>query len=75
MLKRNGCYKGDLSGRSDDTQEELNKFIQKVNMKRSPKMGSIELVNASIGEFESWLRDAVPIEGVNRPGFAGGSNS
>jgi hypothetical protein len=67
VLKASRCYDGDITGRSNDAQPGLNKFVDNAS-KRKVKLARIELTKASVGDFETWLRDANPIkEGLCTP--------
>jgi serine/threonine protein kinase len=63
-LKQGRCYDGALTGRSDDTQEPLNKFVAKARKRGGSSLQQIELAKASVGDFESWLKDADAIKGT-----------
>jgi tRNA A-37 threonylcarbamoyl transferase component Bud32 len=63
VLKRSRCYDGALNGRSSDAQEGVNKFVENANKRGKAKPGRIELAKATVGDFESWLRDADDIKG------------
>jgi hypothetical protein len=62
MLKRNRCYDGDITGRSNDAQKGVNKFVENANKRGKAKLGRIELAKATIGDFESWMKDADAIK-------------
>jgi tRNA A-37 threonylcarbamoyl transferase component Bud32 len=57
-LKRNQCYDGGLTGRSDDAQVPANKFVDSARKRGSRQIERIELAKASVGELETWLRAA-----------------
>jgi membrane protein involved in colicin uptake len=63
-LKQSRCYDGALTGRSDDTQEPLNKFVANAKRRGGSNLQQIELAKASVGDFESWLKDADAIKGA-----------
>jgi hypothetical protein len=68
ILKRNRCYDGVVDGiNGNNTQEGLDRFIENAGKKAGPKPGRIEVANATVGDFESWLKDANPKDGVCAP--------
>jgi hypothetical protein len=58
VLKRSNCYGGDVTGRSSDAQEGLDQFVRVANAPDSGKATRIELAKASVGDFETWLKEA-----------------
>ena len=62
VLKKSNCYNGAVNGRSNDAQEGLNKFVDSAGKRGKAKPGRIELAKASVGDFESWLKDADAIK-------------
>ena len=58
VLKRSRCYEGAVNGSSTDAQGGLDKFVANAVKKGSAKPARIELAKASVGDFESWLKDA-----------------
>jgi serine/threonine protein kinase len=68
LLKRGHCWTGALSGKSAETQDGLDKFVAAARKRGKSKPVRIELAKASVGDFESWLRDADTIkEGLCAP--------
>jgi uncharacterized caspase-like protein len=64
VLKRSHCYDGTLNGRSDDTQDSLNRFVENAKKSGGPKLVRIELAKVNVGDFEAWLKNADAIKGV-----------
>jgi hypothetical protein len=64
VLKQARCYDGTLTGRSEDTQEALDRFVANVQRRGGATLQRIELAKARVGDFESWLRDADGSKGV-----------
>ena len=62
ILKRNHCYDGALDERSNEAQKELDKFVEIANRRGRSKLTGLQLVRASVGDFESWLRDAAAVK-------------
>ena len=58
VLKRSRCWDGELSGRSDDAQDGLDKFVDTAKKRGKAKPTHIELAKATVGDFETWLKDA-----------------
>jgi hypothetical protein len=58
MLKRSRCYDGAVTGRSNDAQDGLNKFVDTAHKRGKPKPTRIELAKATVGDFETWLKEA-----------------
>jgi serine/threonine protein kinase len=56
-LKRNQCHDGNVTGRADEAQDSVDRFVE--NAKRSGRVQAprIKLAKASVGDFESWLSD------------------
>jgi hypothetical protein len=67
VLKQNRCYDGTIDGRSTATQEGLDKFVDTAGKKGKAKPARIELAKASVGDFETWLKDADSISGLCVP--------
>jgi hypothetical protein len=63
VLKRVRCYDGAVNGRGGDTQEGLDRFVENAAKKGAPTPRRIELAKASVGDFESWLKDTDAIKG------------
>ena len=63
ILKRNRCYEGAVNGKSNDTQDGLKRFVDTASSKGTPSVKRIELAKATVGDFESWLKDADAIKG------------
>jgi hypothetical protein len=64
VLKRSRCYDGALTGRSEDAQEGLHAFVANAKQRGVSKPQRIDLAKASVGDFESWLRDADALKGA-----------
>jgi hypothetical protein len=62
VLKRGQCYEGQLTGAADDAQEGLDRLLDTPAKTGGGKPGRIVLAKASVGDFESWLRDAGSLE-------------
>ena len=58
VLKRSRCYDGAVTGRSTDAQGGLDKFVDTAQKRGKPKPTHIELAKATVGDFETWLKDA-----------------
>ena len=58
VLKRSRCYDGAVTGRSTDAQDGLDKFVDTAQKRGKPKPARIELAKATVGDFETWLKDA-----------------
>jgi hypothetical protein len=58
VLKRSRCYDGAVTGRSTDAQDGLDKFVDTAQKRGKPKPTRIELAKATVGDFETWLKDA-----------------
>ena len=58
ILKRNRCYDGAVDGRSKDTQSALDRFVENAAKKGNSKPRRIELAKATVGLFETWLKEA-----------------
>ena len=58
VLKRSRCYDGAVTGRSNDAQDGLDKFVDTAQKRGKPKPTRIELAKATVGDFETWLKDA-----------------
>ena len=58
VLKRSRCYDGAVTGRSTDAQDGLDKFVDTAHKRGKPKPTHIELAKATVGDFETWLKDA-----------------
>ena len=68
VLKRSRCYDGAVTGRSDDAQDGLDKFVDTAQQRGKAKPTRIELAKATVGDFETWLKDADPVkEGLCAP--------
>jgi hypothetical protein len=67
VLKKNQCYSGAINGRSSDAQEGLDKLVDAAGRKGKVKLARIELAKASVGDFETWLKDADTVSGVCIP--------
>ncbi len=64
ILKRNGCYDGAVDGvNGNNTQGGLDRFLDNAGKKGNAKPGRIELAKATVGDFETWLKDADAIKG------------
>src|SRR5207237_5001979 len=57
VLKNNQCYSGSITGRPDDAQQGVDRFVENAGKKGNTKPPGIKLAKASVGDFESWLRD------------------
>jgi hypothetical protein len=57
VLKRNQCYGGEITGRPDDAQQGVDRFVENAGKKGNAKPPRIKLAKASVGDFESWLKD------------------
>ena len=62
ILKRHRCYEGAVNGKSDDTQDGLKRFVDTASGKGT-SVKRIELAKATVGDFESWLKDVDAIKG------------
>jgi serine/threonine protein kinase len=62
LLRRSQCYDGKVTGRSEDAQEGLNRFVDSAGRKGGTKPARIQLAKASTSDFESWLKDAGSVE-------------
>ena len=58
VLKRSRCWDGALSGRSADAQAGLDTFVDTAKRRGKTMPARIELAKATVGDFETWLRDA-----------------
>ena len=58
VLKRSRCYDGAVTGRSTDAQDGLDKFVDTAQKRGKPKPARIELAKATVGDFETWLKEA-----------------
>jgi hypothetical protein len=68
VLKRSRCYDGAVTGLSTDAQDGLDKFVDKAHQRGKPKPIRIELAKATVGDFETWLKDADALkEGLCAP--------
>jgi hypothetical protein len=67
VLKRSQCYAGEASGRPDDAQGSLDRFVEGAGQKGNLKPGRIVLAKAGVSDFETWLRDASGLERVCAP--------
>jgi hypothetical protein len=58
VLKRGKCYEGEANGSGNDAQDGLDEFVRAAHRagKTTPKR--IELAKATVGDFETWLKDA-----------------
>ena len=56
-LKRNQCYSGNITGRADDAQEGVDRFVDNASKSGKAKAPQIKLAKATVGDFESWLKD------------------
>jgi tRNA A-37 threonylcarbamoyl transferase component Bud32 len=63
VLKRARCYDGAVDGRAGDTQAGLDRFLDNAGRKGAALPRRIELAKASVGDFETWLKDADAIKG------------
>jgi len=63
VLKRSRCWDGELNGRSDDAQDGLDKFVDTAKKRGRAKPSHIELAKATVGDFETWLKDADTLKG------------
>jgi Protein kinase domain len=63
VLKRSRCWDGDVSGRSDDAQDGLDKLVDTAKKQGKAKPTRIELAKATVGDFETWLKDADTLKG------------
>jgi hypothetical protein len=57
VLKRSRCWDGTLTGRSTDAQDGLDKLVETARKRGKVKPTRIELAKASVGDFETWLKD------------------
>jgi serine/threonine protein kinase len=68
VLKRSRCYDGAVTGLSTDAQDGLDKFVDKAHQRGKSKPVRIELAKATVGDFETWLKDADALkEGLCAP--------
>ncbi|MBO0741966.1 MAG: hypothetical protein J2P51_11135, partial [Hyphomicrobiaceae bacterium] len=63
VLKQGRCYDGAVSGRSDDLQESIDRFIAAAGQKANANITRIELAKATAADFDAWLREASGIKG------------
>jgi serine/threonine protein kinase len=63
VLKRARCYDGAVNGRGGDAQEGLDRFVESAGKKGAAMPRRIELAKASVGDFETWLKDTDAIKG------------
>ena len=63
VLKRSRCWDGALSGRSADAQAGLDTFVDTAKKRGKTMPARIELAKATVGDFETWLRDADAVKG------------
>jgi len=64
VLKRSRCWDGALSGRSADAQAGLDTFVDAAKKRGKTVPARIELAKATVGDFETWLRDADAVKDV-----------
>jgi len=57
VLKNNQCYSGSITGRPDDAQQGVDRFVENAGKKGNAKPPGIKLAKASVGDFESWFKD------------------
>ena len=56
-LKRNQCHDGNVTGRADEAQESVDRFVENAKRSGRAQAPRIKLAKASVGDFESWLSD------------------
>jgi hypothetical protein len=64
VLKRSRCWDGALSGRSADAQAGLDTFVDTAKKRGKTMPARIELAKATVGDFETWLKDADAVKDV-----------
>ena len=64
VLKRSRCWDGALSGRSADAQAGLDTFVDTAKKRGKTMPARIELAKATVGDFETWLKDADTVKDV-----------
>jgi hypothetical protein len=72
VLKQNRCYDGSLTGRSNDAQEGVNKFVENAQQARQSQAWP-DRASQSHGRrtYETWLKDADTVkDGLRTPGQA-----
>jgi hypothetical protein len=57
VLKRNQCHDGNVTGRTDDTQDSVDRFVENAKRAGGTQAPRIRLAKASVGDFESWLSE------------------
>jgi hypothetical protein len=57
VLKRNQCHDGNVTGRADEAQESVDRFVENAKRSGRAQAPRIKLAKASVGDFESWLSD------------------
>jgi hypothetical protein len=57
VLKRNQCHDGSVTGRADEAQESVDRFVENAKRSGRAQAPRIKLAKASVGDFESWLSD------------------
>jgi hypothetical protein len=57
VLKRNQCHDGSVTGRPDETQESVDRFVENAKRSGQAQAPRIRLAKASVGDFESWLSE------------------
>jgi hypothetical protein len=57
VLKRNQCHDGNVTGRADDTQDSVDRFVENAKRSGQAQAPRIKLAKASVGDFESWLSE------------------
>jgi hypothetical protein len=57
VLKRNQCHDGNVTGRADDTQDSVDRFVENAKRAGGTQAPRIRLAKASVGDFESWLSE------------------
>ncbi len=56
-LKHNQCYAGNITGRADDAQGGVDRFVDNASKSGKAKAPQIKLAKATVGDFKSWLKD------------------
>ncbi len=57
VLKRNQCHDGNVTGRADEAQDSVDRFVENAKRSGRAQAPRIKLAKASVGDFESWLSD------------------
>jgi hypothetical protein len=57
VLKRNQCHDGNVTGRPDEAQESVDRFVENAKRSGQAQAPRIKLAKASVGDFEAWLSE------------------